>query len=174
MIDELDLQIIQALKKDGRASYVDLAKSLSVGRETIKKRIQELEKSGLLKISTNLNVEALGYNFMCIVGMQVDISVISSVSNILSQNQNICFLACVTGRYDLMAIVISHSIVELKDIIKKDISSIQGILRTETFINLDIIKGSLLGFDTNDIFGLTYCKSQISPVNKKKTLSPKI
>lgn len=168
MVDELDLQLIQALKKDSRASYVDLAKSLSVGRETVKKRIQELDKSGLLKISTNFNIEALGYSFMCIVGMQVDISELTSISTALSKNQNIIFLACVTGRYDLIAIVISQSVNELKDIIERDISSVQGILRTETFINLDIIKGSLLEFDTNDIFDLIFSKMLNSSSHPKK------
>jgi Lrp/AsnC family transcriptional regulator, regulator for asnA, asnC and gidA len=168
MVDELDLQLIQALEKDGRASYVDLAESLSVGRETVKKRIQELEQSGLVKISTSPNMEALGYSFMCVVGMQVDVSQLTQISNSLAKKPNICFLACVTGRYDLLAIVISRSAEEFKDIIEKDISSTHGILRTETFINLDIIKGRLLEFETTDILNLLFGKLDTLPSRRGK------
>lgn len=168
MFDELDLQIIQALQENSRASYVDLAKSLGVVRDTVKKRIQEMQKSGLLKISTKPNLQALGYNFMSMVGMQINISELTRISEALAKKPNVCYLACVTGRYDLVAIIISRSAEELKRIIESDISSVQGILRTETFVSLDIVKGGLLEFDTTDIINRLFSELKTLSANKKK------
>jgi DNA-binding Lrp family transcriptional regulator len=64
------------------------------------------------------------------------------VADKLTTNQRVCYLAFVTGRYDLMAIVMSRSPQELSHLIEKEISVISGVLRTETFVNLDIIKGA--------------------------------
>jgi len=40
---------------------------------------------------------------------------------------------------------------ELSDFIEKEISTIPGILRTKTFVNLDVIKGAWLGVDTTQL-----------------------
>ena len=54
----------------------------------------------------------------------------------------------VTGRYDLLAMVVTESPEELSRFIEKEISAIPGILRTETFVNLDIMKGKYGLMDT--------------------------
>jgi len=41
-----------------------------------------------------------------------------------------------------MAIVLAQSSEELSKFIQKDISAISGILRTETFVSLEILKGT--------------------------------
>jgi hypothetical protein len=40
---------------------------------------------------------------------------------------------------------------ELSHSIEKEISAIPGILRTETFVNLDIVKGGWPGLDTTQL-----------------------
>jgi len=44
MLDEFDLKLIQALQKNGRASYVELAESLGVVEGTVRKRVNALQK----------------------------------------------------------------------------------------------------------------------------------
>jgi len=73
-----------------------------------------------------------------------------SVAESLAQKPNVCYLAFVTGRYDLIAMVMTRSAVELSHFIEKEISSIPSILRTETFVNLDIIKGEWGGLLNTD------------------------
>jgi len=73
------------------------------------------------------------------------------VADSLAQKPNVCYLAFVTGRYDLIAIIVSRSPEELSRFIEKEISAIPSILRTETFVNLDVIKGQWPWIDTTQL-----------------------
>ncbi|MDD5702403.1 MAG: Lrp/AsnC family transcriptional regulator [Dehalococcoidales bacterium] len=170
MLDEFDLKLIQALQKNGRASYVELAESLGVVEGTVRKRVNALQKSKIIKISAEPNLRVLGYNFISVVGMQVNMSDLKKISASLAKKPNICYLAFVTGRYDLLSIIISRSTEELAQIIENDISTIPGILRTETFINLNIVKGGLLEFDTIDIVSRLFNELKPLPSRKIKKL----
>ena len=75
------------------------------------------------------------------------------------------FLTFVTGRYDLVAIVLTHSPQELSQFIEKELSVIPGILRTETFVNLDIIKGTWPELDISQLID----NLEITPPPKVKT-----
>ena len=49
MLDDIDLKIIYALMENSRLSFSELAKSLGISRPTIKKRVEELVKSGVIE-----------------------------------------------------------------------------------------------------------------------------
>lgn len=153
MVDSLDWKLIQELQKDGRENYVALAKRLGVVEGTVRKRIKDLLHRGTMKIVAVPNVRELGYGLTCIMGFQVKMQDLRKVADVLVQNQHVCYLAFVTGQYDLMAIVVTESPEELANFIEKEISAIPSILRTETFVNLDIIKGEMGLLDTTQLIG---------------------
>lgn len=67
------------------------------------------------------------------------------VSKELMIKPNIIYLASVTGRYDLISIVVAQTPEELSNFIKNNISNVPYILRTETFVNLEILKSAWTG-----------------------------
>jgi Lrp/AsnC family transcriptional regulator for asnA, asnC and gidA len=148
MVDELDLKLMQELQKNGREAYVALAKMLGVVEGTVRKRVKKLLDKNTIKIVAVPNPRALGYSFLSIMGLQVRMADLRKVAENLAQKPNVCYLAFVTGRYDLMAIIMTRSPEELSQFIEKEISALPSILRTETFVNLDIIKGGWPGLDT--------------------------
>lgn len=141
MFDELDRKLIIELQENGREGYVKLAKKMGVVEGTIRKRIKNLLGKNLIKIVAVPNMRKLGYGFIGIAGIQVKMEDLRQVAEKLAKNKHICYLAFVTGRYDLMAIVVTKSPEELSHFIEREISAIPSILRTETFVNLDTIKG---------------------------------
>jgi len=151
MVDELDRRLMQELQRDGRRSYVELAEMLGVVEGTVRKRIKDLLARNVMKVVAVLNPRELGYNFMSLMGLQVRMADLRKVAEELARKPNVCYLAFVTGRYDLMAIIMTRSPEELSNFIEKEISAIPGILRTETFVNLDIIKGGWPGLDTTQL-----------------------
>ena len=151
MYEELDQRLILELQKDGRESHVDLARKLGVVEGTIRKRIKRLVDSQVIKIVAVPDVRKLGYSFISIMGLQVNMADLRTVAEKLAQNQHVSYLAFVTGRYDLMAIVITRSPEELSQFIEREISAIPSILRTETFVNLDVIKGVGGLLDTTEL-----------------------
>jgi Lrp/AsnC family transcriptional regulator for asnA, asnC and gidA len=141
MVDNFDLKLIKALQEDGRESYVNLAKKLGVVEGTVRKRIKHLINKNIMRIIAVPNVEALGYNFISIIGFQVTTTEIRKVAEKLAQNPHVCYLSYTTGRYDLIAFLIAQSTEEHTKIVESEIMSIPNIARTETFINLKIVKG---------------------------------
>ena len=151
MIDNIDRKLIQQLQENGRESYVDLARKQGVVEGTVRKRIKSLLDRNIMKIVALPNLRELGLGFISIMGLQVRMEELRKVAENLAKNQHVCYLAFVTGRYDLMAVVVTRSPEELSYFIEKEISAIPSILRTETFVNLDIIKGAWLGVDTTQL-----------------------
>lgn len=151
MFDELDRKLIIELQENGREGYVKLAKKMGVVEGTIRKRIKNLLGKNLIKIVAVPNMRKLGYGFIGIAGIQVKMEDLRQVAEKLAKNKHICYLAFVTGRYDLMAIVVTKSPEELAQFIEREISAIPSILRTETFVNLDTIKGGSGLMDTIEL-----------------------
>ena len=151
MLDKLDQRLIQELQKNGREGYTRLAAKLGVTEGTIRKRVRNLVARGIIKIVAVPNVSELGYKLMSIIGIQVRMLHLRKVGDTLARKPNVCHLSFVAGRYDLMAIVMARSHNELSKFIEKEVATIPGILKTETFVNLDIIKGAWSGSDTNHL-----------------------
>ena len=147
-IDKFDQKLILDLQKNGRRSYIELAKMLGVTEGTVRNRLGKLVDKGIIKITAVPDLGKLGYTFMGIVGMQVSLSDLRTVAEQLAKNPNVCYLANVTGRYEFIAIVLTKSSQEYADFIENVVSGIPGILRTETFVNLNIYKGYENGLDT--------------------------
>lgn len=151
MIDELDRKLIVELQENGRKGYVALAKKMGVVEGTVRKRVKNLLEKSLVKIVAVPNMRKLGYGFIGLVGIQVKLEDLRKVADTLAKNEHICYLAFVTGRYDLMAIVATQSPEELSQFIEREISAVPSILRTETFVNLETIKGGSGLMDTLEL-----------------------
>ena len=143
MVDNLDLSIIQILEQDGRKNYTDIAKQLGVVEGTVRKRVKSLIDNKVINIQATPNPREIGFSIIAVMGLQVQMSALRHVANILKSKPNVQWLSFVTGRYDLMAIVIEKSTEDLSKFIEEEISAIPSIARTETFVNLDIVKGLL-------------------------------
>ena len=139
-MDKTDLKIIQELQNDGRRSYIKLANIMGVTEGTIRKRVKALHKQGVINIRAVLNPNKIGYNMLCMMAIQVKMADLLKVAEALAEKPNVYYLAFVTGRYDMLALVLARTPEELSKFIKEHISSMPSILRTETFVNLEILK----------------------------------
>jgi len=153
MIDALNKEIIIALHEDGRKTYTDLAKTLYTVEGTIRKRVKGLQEKGFIKIIALPDLRVLGYTIVCLMGMEVKLSDLRNVAEVLAQKPNVCYLAFVTGRYDLISIIVARSTSELSNFIEYEIAALPSVLKTETFVNLDIVKGGWLGLDVSQLLG---------------------
>ena len=159
-MDKLNQRIIEELLNDGRHSYTQLAKMLGVSEGTIRKRVKDLQKNDVMKIRAVLNPSKIGYSFVSIMAFQVRISDLRQVAETLAQKPNVYYLAFVAGRYDMLALLVSRTPEELSHFIKEHISSMPGIIRSETFVNLEIIKSPWL-----DIQSITELFAQFESVD---------
>ena len=68
-LDEMDKKILKTIANDAKFSYTDLARKFNLNIKTIQKRIERLEKEGVIRgYVTFLDTKKIGYNFfkLCI------------------------------------------------------------------------------------------------------------
>lgn len=150
-MDKLDQELILQLQKDGRKTNISLAKSLLVTEHTIRNRIKKLVGKNIIKITVQPNLKEMGYTFTGFVALQTGLPELRTVAAALTKHSRVCFLSNITGRYDLIAIIAAKSSDDFSDFIDNVISTIPGITRTETFINLRVFKGEGLHMDIQDL-----------------------
>lgn len=148
IIDEINKEIILELQKAGRKSYLELATLLHVSETTVRNRVKNLIDKGIITINAIPDLKALGYGFVGIVGLQVRLADLHDIADRLAKHPNVCYLVNITGRFDLLAIVITKSSAEFAQFMEKELAAIPNVLRTETFVNLHVYKGQVTGVDT--------------------------
>ncbi len=73
MIDDKDLMILEILQANGRASNVDLARSVELTPSATLERVRKLEERGLIKgYAALLNAEALHLDLLAYIFVRVD------------------------------------------------------------------------------------------------------
>ena len=152
MTDQIDRDLIVELQKDGRCSFVELAETLHVSEATVRNRVRRLLDSGVIKVTAVPNLQKLGYQFISIVGIQVRLVELHRIVEKLTRYANVCYLANVTGKYDLIGIIVTRSARDYADFIENVVSVIQGVDRTESFVSLNVFKGETIGLDTLGLF----------------------
>jgi DNA-binding Lrp family transcriptional regulator len=110
--------------------------------------MKNLLEQGTIKITAVPDLDALGYAFTGIVGLQVELGKIKNIAAELARHPNVCYIVNVTGQFDFIIIIIARSSKEFADIMENFISQIPGILRTETHVSLNTYKGKHGNMDT--------------------------
>lgn len=67
-VDETDRRILDALQREGRASYAELARTVSMSASAVTERVRRLEESGVISgYAAVVNPERLGLGILAFV-----------------------------------------------------------------------------------------------------------
>lgn len=137
-IDGIDKEILRALMHDARTPVLEIARKVGISGAAIHQRLRKLEKSGLISGSKFvINPKILGYTTMAFVGIYLD----KAISNpeAVKQLQKIPeVLEChyTTGNWSIFIKILCKDNEHLMHLLNKEIQSIAGVSRTETFVSL--------------------------------------
>ena len=134
--DALDNEIIRLLTENGRMSTGDLAKRLNVTAPTIRKRIRDLEKNGIFKVSGLIDPNQHEGMITAIVAMSVRSGgKMDQILEKIAHLPNVAWAGVVTGRYDIVAeVVIAGGKAELYKFTTEMILKMGNVVRSETFV----------------------------------------
>ncbi|VFJ13332.1 Lrp/AsnC family transcriptional regulator [Candidatus Nitrosocosmicus franklandus] len=136
-IDDLDLKILSELSKDASISVPNLSKKININSSVVYSRIKRLVKRGLIKKFTIIiNDEALGFNVKALTGITMDSKLRDNVLTELFKIPEVREVAEVTGRFDVLVTMTARSLDEMHQIISEKVGRIEGIQKTETFIEM--------------------------------------
>ncbi|MBD48120.1 MAG: transcriptional regulator [Dehalococcoidia bacterium] len=139
-MDELDQDIIDLLQANGRASNARIARKVGVSEGTVRRRLRRLTQENIVKVIAVPNLDKIGYTTAALIGLQTAPGQLDQVAEAISDMKEVHYLAITTGAFDLFAWVGMSSTEQLGVFLRTKIGSIAGVMRTETFVNLDIRK----------------------------------
>jgi len=140
-IDELDLKIIRMLQEDGRLSFTNIAGKLKLSESTIRKRVQALQKKGVIKKFTiEIDPAKIGINTVAIVGVDVDPTELLEAAQRLCEIKEIRSVATSTGDHMIMTETWTKDGRELTKLISEKIGKIEGVKKICPAIILEKLK----------------------------------
>ena len=141
MTGSLDERLIELLSQDARQSSQALANQLNVSSSTVRRRIGKLVKRGVLRFAALAEPSEFGFYLRAIIAFDVEHDKVREVMELLSGRSEVKGLAATSGRFDVIALVWFTSTDGLFEFIESEVSKMEGVRNTETFICLHVEKG---------------------------------
>ena len=137
-IDGIDKTILRALMRDARTPVLSIAREVGISGAAIHQRLRKLEKSGIISGSKFvINPKVLGYTTMAFIGIYLD-KAMSNPKAVKQLEKIPEVLEChyTTGNWSVFIKILCKDNEHLMQLLNKEIQSIPGVSRTETFISL--------------------------------------
>jgi Lrp/AsnC family transcriptional regulator for asnA, asnC and gidA len=139
-LDEIDRAIIEAMRKDGRMAFSQIAEQLNVSPGMIRLRYNRLVELGYLKVVAVTNPLMMGKRTMAMIGVRTDGRKILEVASQLTAFDEVVYVVVVSGRYDLMIEVFCRDHEDLLNFLTEKLAKVDGVRETESFMHLKIVK----------------------------------
>lgn len=139
-LDNIDLKIIESLRKDGREAFAQIAEQLNVSPGMIRQRYNRLVEMGYLKVVAVTNPLRMGMRTMALIGISTDGGKMLQVAEQIAELKEVVYLVVVSGRYDIMIEVFCRDHEDLLKFLTEKLSKVDGIREMESFMHLKIVK----------------------------------
>ena len=131
-----DFSILKELERNARASNVEIAKKLKISEGTVRKRVNAMIKSNIIRrFTVELSTKA-GFTAFVLARSQPQV-LSSEITSKIRKITDVKNIYQTGGEYDLVVEVVTTSPEAFNDVIEK-IRSVQGITQTESLTVLKI------------------------------------
>ena len=136
-VDKIDQKILSELSKDSSISIPKLAEKINVNSSVVYSRIKRLVKKKLIeRFTIQVNNKELGYSVKSLTGINMDSKQRDNVIQELFKIPSVSEVSEVTGRFDILVTMYAKNLGEMYRIISDNIGKIQGIIGSESFIEM--------------------------------------
>lgn len=135
--DDLDRQIIDLLKRSGRASNQQIAREMEITAGTVSARIQRMEKMNALRVVAVSDFAVHGLDTLISIGVDVVGRCSEAVANDLAALDEVFNVHLVTGRHDIEMSLVLRGTDRLSELLRR-LAKIPGIARLEAGLVVDI------------------------------------
>jgi len=136
MLDNINEQILRLLGEDARQSSAVLARKLGVSAATVRRRVNRLAKTEVLRVSGVVDPVKLGFHFIVIIAFDVQHGKVRAAMQLLAGRPEVKFVSSTTGRFDVIVIAWFPSAEGLSDFMRVHVASIEGLRNAEIFVCL--------------------------------------
>jgi len=139
VLDDVSMQIIRELQRDGRRPYTSIARAVGLSEAAVRQRVQRLLDAGVMQIVAVTDPQRVGFHRAAMVGIRVDGDV-REVATELAASDEIDYVVICSGTYDLLVELTARDDEHLLEVINTQVRSIPGVRSTETFVYLRLEK----------------------------------
>ena len=149
-IDAIDRALIRELQTDARQTNVALAKKVGLTEGAVRRRVDQLLSSGMIRIAAVADPSALGLQRHAIIGLRVESSRTEELSAALGQMRELSYVYETAGSYDIIVAGFFASDEQLRIFLTRTVARLPGVLRTETFYVMRTVKRSYRWGEADD------------------------
>jgi len=132
-IDKTHIAIMQHLY-DGRKSFKKIAAELNLSENTVRARVNRLIEEKVLEISGVVNPDAIPRHRAVMVGVKLKTMDLVKKGEEFSRLPGVVSVSVVTGRFDLMMVVLLKESYDLLEFYTEAVSKIEDVQSVETFV----------------------------------------
>ena len=132
-LDEVNLALLQHLR-DGRKSFKEIAASLSIAENTVRSRVNQLTREGVLEVSGLVDPEKLPGHRLVLVGIKLNTMHLVRKGEEFSRLRGVVAVCVVTGRYDLILTVLLNEELDLLKFYTEEVARVSEVRSAETFV----------------------------------------
>ena len=138
-IDSVSRAIIEQLQSDGRRSYASIGTAVGLSEAAVRQRVQKLVDSGVMQIVAVTDPMQVGMARQAMLAIEVNGNV-EAVADELAKIDEVDYVVITAGSIDLIAEIVVEDDQHLLDLVSTRIRAIPGVLRTESFLYLKLVK----------------------------------
>jgi DNA-binding Lrp family transcriptional regulator len=127
-----DEPLLTELARDGRTSNAALAAEIHWHESTVRRRIEELRRAGLLYFEVDLDTRGLGMNVHTVFWLSVEPARLDQAGRTLAGQPEIPFAAATTGPTNLVASAHFRDTQHLYEYLTGELASLPGVRSVET------------------------------------------
>ena len=133
---KIDQSIIDLIKhlRDGRKSLKKIADDLGLSENTVRSRVNQLKHEGILDITGVISPDALPGHRMVMVGVKLSTMSLVKKGEEFSRLKGVVSVSVVTGRFDLIMIVMLKEGFGLLEFYTEEVAALQDVQSVETFV----------------------------------------
>ena len=140
--DEIDRQLIRELQSDARQSNVALAQKVGLTEGAVRRRIDNLLKTGEFRIVAIGDPELLGLRTHAVIGIRADMNRLEELTAELSAMRELSYVYETTGQYDIMIVGFFASNEQLREFLTRKLAKVEGVISSDTFLVMRTVKRS--------------------------------
>jgi len=127
-----DEPLLTELGRDGRASYAALAAAIHWHESTVRRRLDELRRAGLLHFEVDVDNRAYGMSVDATLWLSVEPTRLDEVGRTLAGHPEIPFAAATTGPTNLVASAVFRDTEHLYEYLTSRLAALSGVRSVET------------------------------------------
>lgn len=133
--DATDDKILEALKRDSRISYTDLAKELDLSDVAVKKRIDKLTSGKVIKNFTiNLDYKQVNKPVHAFVLVKCVPSDAEKFKDAVKESSEIIRVMPTIGEFDYMIEAATKDVESLRKLAEENLGNVRGVLQVRTLL----------------------------------------